>query len=115
MNTTANHQRLVDDLLFAVGSLPYARVWKQITGTFKTLHGNRIVKIGLPGQADIGGIVRTASGSGVRLEIECKTGGGKLNADQMKYRDMILTFGGVYIQARDIESVLQTVKGMALC
>jgi len=107
MNRTIEHQKLVDDLLFAVGSLPNVRVWPRTVGTFLTLHGKRVVSIGPVGGADITGIIRPW---GTRLCLEIKTGEGQLNSDQKKFRDMILNFGGIYIEARSVEQVLAELK-----
>ncbi len=116
MNNTEAHQQLVDDVLFAVGSLPYARCWPQINGLFRPLYREGKVKVGVNGMADVGGIFQvilkdTLHSPGVRLEIECKTGGGKLSKDQKNYRDMIVRFGGIYIQARSVEQVLTELNG----
>ena len=110
MNNTIAHQKLVDDVLFHIGSTKYCRVWKQVNGVFKTVHGDRTVRVGLPGMADISGIIfRT----GKRLEIECKTGSGALTKDQKKWQAMILAYDGIYICARDYENPLQLVKHLA--
>jgi hypothetical protein len=119
MDNTKEHQQLVDDILFAVGSLPNVRVWTQINGTFKTLFGERYVKCGVNGMADISGILMieckigindTFVRRGIRLEIECKTGKGKLSPCQRKFKDMIEKHGGVYIQARNVAQVLTDLK-----
>ena len=115
MNNTIAHQKLVDDILYAVGSLPYARCWPQVNGLFRDLHCDRMVKVGVNGCGDIGGII-TPLGTfrgrivGIRLEIECKTGGGRLSKDQEAYRAMILKFGGIYIQARNVDNVLTEIE-----
>lgn len=111
MNNTVEHQKLVDDVLFAVGSLLHCRVWPQVVGNFRTFDGRRAVTIGPVGAADITGIALLRKGStpypiGLRIEIECKTGGGTLSKNQKKFRDMVVRFGGIYIQARNVEQVL---------
>jgi hypothetical protein len=115
MNNTIQHQKLVDDLLFEVGRLDYARVWPVVVGTFRTLHGGRIVTIGTPGMADISGILLCYIGGagepiGTRLEIECKTGGGKLSVEQVRFKTMIEKFKGIYIQARSVSQVLTELE-----
>lgn len=121
MNNTVAHQKLVDDVMSAVGSLPYARCWPQTVGLFRSFIGNRKVKVGLGGMADVSGILlidrewehygsTQYESHGIRLEIECKTGGGKLSPSQKKWRDMIEKFGGIYIQARNVEQVLEELK-----
>ena len=115
MNNTEAHQQLVDDVLFAVGALPHARCWPQINGLFRPLYREGKVKVGVNGMADVGGIFITLGHRdepyGRRLEIECKTGGGKLSKDQEKYKAMIEKFHGIYIQARSVEQVLTELDG----
>lgn len=106
MDRTKAHQSLVDDILYAVGSLPTVRVWKTVCGVFRDFSSNRTIKVGLPGAADITGILS----NGKRLEIEVKTGSAKQNDKQKLYQAMIEKFGGVYILARDVESTLTRIK-----
>lgn len=118
MNNTKEHQKLVDDVLYAVGSLPYARCWPQINGLFRDLHCDRFIKVGINGMGDIAGILiktRQLYGNincefGIHMEIECKTGGGKLSPDQIKRKTMVEKFGGIYIQARNVDNVLTEIE-----
>lgn len=92
-------------------SFPGCRAWKSHTGVARAMHDDeQIVAYGLKGSADITGIVLCKSGRGVRLEVECKTGSGKLRTEQKNFRDMILAMGGLHIEARDVDSVIQQVK-----
>lgn len=109
MNNTAEHQRVVNETLLLIGSLPYARAWKQVTGVFRDINNSsRIVSVGIPGAADIGGIVL----GGRRLEIEIKTGKGRKNAAQNAYGKMIEKFGGIYILAHTAEDALAQLKAI---
>lgn len=101
---TANHQRLVSELLLEFGSRSYVRCWKRIVGVFRDLHSERIVTVGLPGETDIQGIVLPNARG---LFIEVKTGSGKLSDKQKKFRDMVLKFGAIYILARSVEQARQ--------
>lgn len=101
------HSDLVNKLLIAL-SLTGVRVWKNHTGV-SFLEDGGAIKYGLVGSADITGIVRLKNGMGIRLEIECKTGTGKLRESQMAFRDMIVRHGGVYIEARDVPTTVDKV------
>lgn len=66
----------------------------------------QVMTFGTDGQADITGILR----GGYRAEIEAKTGQGKLNADQIRFREMILTWNGFHSEARNVEQVIEEIK-----
>ena len=53
--------------------------------------GGRIVRFGLPGQADLTGILT----GGLRLEIEVKGPEGRQTEEQRAFQRMIERFGGV--------------------
>ena len=63
----------------------------------------RMMDAGIDGQADISGI---AGPSGRRVEIEVKAGRDRLRPDQIAFRNMILSHGGIYIEARGVEAGL---------
>lgn len=106
MNNTRGHQKLVDDILFAIGSDRRARVWITVNGTFRTMGANpRLVKVGLPGACDITGI----RCDGRRIEIEVKTGSGRLSPAQKNWRDMILASGGIWVEARSVKDAVDAV------
>lgn len=104
------HQELVHNVLLAIGSKPYVRVWKQNTGVGATANGKRL-HFGLPGAADITGILRHVSGVGLRLEIECKTGSGKLSEKQLNFKNMIDKMGGLYLVCRSVQEAIEFVEG----
>ncbi|MFA6242583.1 MAG: hypothetical protein WC655_16720 [Candidatus Hydrogenedentales bacterium] len=79
---------------------PDIKVWRQNCGAFVV--GKRFVRFGIPGQADITGIMK----GGRRIEIEVKTKRGKLSPEQETFRKMIEDCGGLYIVARDLDDVL---------
>jgi len=49
--------------------------------------------------ADISGIAR----DGRKIEIECKTGSGRLNDAQKRWRDNMRRWNGIWILARDAD------------
>ena len=70
---------------------PDMRLWRANVLAAR-MHG-RLVRAGVPGQADLSGILA----DGRRLEIEVKSETGRLSEDQKRFGEMITRFGGVYI------------------
>jgi len=116
MNNTKEHQQLVDDILFAVGSLPDVRLWPRRVGLAVPIDRDHPIFFGMKGETDLQGIVRVCINKkrlvGIHLAIEVKTGSGRLSPDQVLWRDMIIRFGGRYIEARSIDDALQGVNKM---
>ena len=75
------------------------RLWRANTGVARI--GRRVVRFGVPGQADLTGILP----DGRRLEVETKSATGKQSKDQRNFQRMIERFGGVYVLARSVEDV----------
>lgn len=95
-------------ILRAFGTRADMRLWRANTGVAfagsPSGAGRRVVRFGVPGQADLTGILP----GGLRLEIEVKRDGprpGQLSPAQENYRAMIERFGGVYVLARSVEDV----------
>jgi hypothetical protein len=65
----------------------------------KTGPSNSLVGIsyGLKGSADISGIFTHPQGHGLRLEIEVKTGKAIQSKEQLRFEEMILSRGGIYL------------------
>ena len=68
------------------------------------------MRFGVPGQADISGILS----DGRRLEIECKTSTGRQSAKQRAWQRMIEKYGGVYILARSVEDVSACLSRLSI-
>lgn len=66
----------------------------------------RPVKYSVVGSADILGILM----GGRFLAIECKMPGKDLDPEQVKWRDMFVRFGGLYIVATCIEDVYRALE-----
>jgi hypothetical protein len=64
------------------------------------------MKFGLVGAADITGILP----SGVRLEIEVKSGNAKQSQEQKNFETMIQRHGGIYFVARSLDDVLRVLN-----
>lgn len=133
-NNSEAHSKLVNQVLLEIGKrYPNVRVWKNHTGmaytpgsvidtinflisiifshntisdkmTLFKLARNKLIPIsyGMVGQCDISGIIKPP---GKRLEIEVKTGTGRLSKEQILYRDMILGMGGLHIELRDLKDL----------
>ena len=96
---TTPEKRLQNEILRHFGTKPWLRIWRQNAGVARM--GPRTVRFGVPGQADLTGILS----DGIRLEIECKSADGKQSLDQQRYQQMIEKFGGLYVLARSVEDV----------
>jgi hypothetical protein len=95
---------LVKLVLLALGKRTDLRVWRQNVGALRDING-RMVKFGVPGAADISGILV----DGRRLEIECKVGT-RQRPEQKNFERMILQFGGVYLLVHSVEEAVQGVE-----
>jgi len=98
---------IVKGILAALGRDPRIRIWRNNTGAFRDATG-RLVRFGLPGSADITGIMRRG---GRRLEIEVKTATGRQTEQQAAFQNMITLYGGVYILARSVDEAMDGVEG----
>ncbi len=58
-----------------------------------------LTTVGIKGQADINGIMKVGP-TGIRLEIEIKTGDAVQSKEQKNWQKMITNLGGIYIVAR---------------
>lgn len=87
------------EILIAFGSGYDLRIWPNNTGALQV--GERFVRFGLKGSADILGIAR----GGIMLAIEVKTGSGKQTTQQLAFQRMVEHYGGIYVLARSITDV----------
>ena len=97
---------LVNDVLIAVTALPDGMFWRANTGVAVTASRN-VVRFNLPGTPDILGVLR-----GRGIGIEGKTGLGRLNIDQKRWRKNWLRGRGIYIIARSVEQVLAELQAI---
>lgn len=79
--------------------------WRNNTGTFLTLDGNRIVKAGVPGSPDILGLYR-----GAPLAVEVKTPSDRQRRTQEKFEAQWTQCGGIYLVARDPSRIAEQVQ-----
>jgi len=92
-------KRIQNTILREFGTRRDMRLWRANAGVGR--FGKRVVRFGVPGQADLTGILP----GGVRLEIEVKSPNGRQTTDQRNYQRMIERFGGVYVLARSVSDV----------
>lgn len=90
-------------ILATFGARPYLRLWRQSVGTalLGTGPARRMVSFGLPGMADLSGILRC----GRRVEVEVKAPEGRVAPAQQRWADMVQAYGGVYTVARSTDDV----------
>ena len=99
---------LVQQILIEFGSLPGMRIWRVNTGA-AIRPGGGLVRFGLPGMADISGIIA----GGQRIEVEAKTRTGKQRKEQVAWQKMIEGLGGLYILARTTDDVRRSLPEIA--
>lgn len=93
-------------ILREFGTRADMRLWRANAGTARM--GDRVVRFGVVGQADLTGILP----NGRRLEIECKSPNGFQSPEQKAYQAMIEKFYGVYILARSVDDVRRKLEGL---
>ena len=92
-------KQIQNAILREFGTRPDMRLWRQNTGAARV--GRRFIRFGVPGQADLTGILP----GGRRLEIEVKSDTGRQTDDQRNFQNMIERFGGLYVLARSVDDV----------
>lgn len=103
-------KRIQNDILRRFGADPRLRLWRQNTGVarYAAPGGPRTVRFGLPGAADLSGILR----DGRRIEIEVKAPTGRQTEEQQRFGAMIERMGGIYVLARSVEDVEARLKDL---
>lgn len=122
-NNSEAHSKLVNETLLEIGKRFKGEVvvWKNHTGQAMTPESvtrafNLLlsagfaearaalvpIKFGVVGQCDISGIRKS---DGKRVEIEVKTGTGRLSDKQKIYRDMIVRCNGIHIELRKLSDL----------
>jgi len=106
--TKASEKALQNDILRAFGTLPRLRLWRANVGVARI--GTRVIRFGIPGQADLTGILP----DGRRLEIEVKSPTGRQTPEQVAFQNMIEKFHGIYILARSTDDVRQQLAALGI-
>lgn len=123
-----NEAQTQQAIIRALGVQPGLRIWRANVGTgvpysvvtaamgqlragnpaaaHRILASARPIQFGVPGQADLTGIVR----GGLRLEVEVKSDSGRQTEDQRNYQSMIERLGGRYLLARSVEDLADIIQ-----
>lgn len=96
------HSDLINEILLAIS--PSGMAWKNSTGALKDATG-RLVRYGLKGSADILACIK-----GRMVAIEVKVGRDQQRTEQQNFAAAIRRAGGVYILARSVDDVVNTLK-----
>lgn len=98
---------LMRDILVALNQRADALFWRVNVGLGTDLDGRRVTRYGLPGQADIAGVVR-----GRHVEIEVKTPTGRQSRQQVRWQRAIERAGGAYVLVRSVDEALSALDGL---
>lgn len=88
------------EILAAYANHPRVVLWRQNTGALAI--GKRFVRFGLPGQADISGLIAP---TGRALFIEVKSDRGRQSPQQVTFQRFVEKHGGLYVLARSLSDV----------
>lgn len=97
---SAGEGALVKAILDKYANHPRMRCWRVNTGAARI--GDRFIRFGIKGQADIQGVLAP---SGRAVFIECKTRTGRLRPEQIAFGRMVAEMGALFIVARSLEDV----------
>jgi hypothetical protein len=97
-----SHGDLVRDILIDISPLGLA--WSNNTGVLRD-RDNRPVRYGLPGSSDI-----LACISGRFVGVEVKVGRDKQRQNQADFATAVRQAGGIYVLARSVDDVRNTLR-----
>lgn len=106
-----NESHILYSILNAWGSHPRLRIARINTGMAYPPNSKRLVKFGVPGTADIVGLIAP---TGRLLMIEVKTAKGKQREDQITMQRVITSMGGLYLVARSVDDVDQALAPLGI-
>ena len=98
---------IMHEILCAISALEGALFYRRNVGVFRAMRGNGVVRAGIPGQADIGGMYR-----GRAVEVEVKTQQGRLSEEQRRWKLAVESAGGLFIVARKPADVLNVLAAL---
>lgn len=81
------------------------RIWRQNAGGMKI--GDSFVRFGFPGESDLQGLMAP---NGRFLAIEGKAGKDRMSPAQLTFKAMIESLGGLFIEARSAEQVVEILS-----
>lgn len=112
-NKETNIQNNIMLEMSACGILTY----RQVVGKYRPLYNNAVIKVGVEGMADVGGVMpvkitpeMVGQTIGVAVNVEVKTATGKQQANQKVWEKSWKAKGGIYIVGRDHERVIEDLQ-----
>lgn len=94
-------------ILVALSALPQSLWWRQNTGVFQSMNRREVIRCGVPGMADIGGMYR-----GHAVQVEVKTAAGRLSNEQKRWKDAVEHAGGFFVLARNPADALSVLAAL---
>lgn len=117
MNNHKNHNLLKALSFQECAKCEKVLIWNNPVGTFRMLKSDAVVKCGITGQADSIGVFEIeitekmiGKKVGLFFGAEFKTGAGKLSEVQQNWAKAIKRVGGVVIEVREKEDILQGMQ-----
>lgn len=103
MPREAKSERVIQrEILSYLATRKDLRACRMNTGAATHRKSGVLVRFGVPGQADIMGILAP---HGQLLAIEVKSKSGRQSSLQESFQEMVRKFGGIYILARSVKDV----------
>ena len=106
---TTRENKVQHEILEAWGAHPRIRIARVNTGA--AMIKGRLVRFGVPGTADIMGLIAP---SGRMLAIECKSATGKQRKAQEVFQRVVTSMGGLYLVARSLADVDQALATLGM-
>lgn len=111
-----------NEILLAIGGRPDVLAWRQQVGMFRAMENpDRLVRVGVPGMADIGMIVEVVITPdmvgrrvGVAVQVEAKAGRGQQRDNQRRWESAVHQRGGVYAVSRSAGEIVEIVQRLPL-
>ena len=104
-------------ILEAIGSRDDLYIARRNVGLARDPDTGRVVKFGVPGEADLQGVLRLGPRVGLAVALEVKTPTGRQSSTQRKWESAWTRRGGFYRVVRsvdDAEQALQDARAVAL-
>ena len=92
------------DTMLELGRCLDLTIWRRTVGVFLSLDGKRRVRVGVPGEGDLGGILAP---NGRSFWIEMKSRTGEQRQAQEAFERMVCARGGIYIVSRSLEESME--------
>lgn len=109
-----NESAIVNAVIRALWDRPGTWIWRNNCGVAKPPGARRAIRFGIPGQADISGIVTLDIGIGlplgIRLEVEVKKPGGRMSDEQKQFRSRVEAMGGCYLLVTSAEEAVRELE-----